>query len=326
MNLKKGLIFGAVAALMGLLTIAFLTNDLLEKPGARLVDNSEGVDLTPLLKPDNCLMHLPWGIHEVQEKDIQKRLLYFCKMTYASGYDPSIRMPLWTSEILDISMLEHLAIGEKLTDYIDSQELPSKLKLTKQDFVDPYYIPGQMASPENMFVSVRNLTEEEKQEKLKYAMEESYTFTNTVPMVAVNLKNNIWLELELQIKKWLIEKKLLYVVTGPLFLNGEAKGVMGPNEIPIPTHFYKIVVYPHNYGSVSYIIPNKEIYTRNTVQIVNKDKTHYCTNNQGGFCTLNDFTVSMKELERVSGMTFFSKLAPHFATQLKLDINEMNKK
>lgn len=327
MNVTKGVLIGLAAAFMGLATIAFLTNDLFEKPGARLIDNSEGVDLTHLLKPDNCSVHLPWGIHKVENKDVQKRLLYFCKLTYASGYDPSIRMPLWTSEVLDISMLEHLAIGEKSKEYFESSELPSTLKITNEDYnSDIYYSPGHMASAENMFVSVRNLTEEEKAEKLRYAMEESFTLSNTAPMVSFNMRNNIWLELELQIKNWLVEKKLLFVVTGPIFLNGETNGTMGPNKIPIPTHFYKIVVYPNNYGSVSYIIPNKEIYTKNTIKIVNQDNVHYCKTNQGGFCTLNDFIVSIQEVERVSGIKFFSQLAPHFATQLKLDINEMNRK
>jgi len=322
MHLKKTIIFISIAATIGLLAAAFFTNNLFEKPGARLVDKFEGMDITPLLSPNDCLVHLPWGVHQVQNTEVQKRLLYMCKMTYAAGYDTTIRMPLWTSEILDINMLEHLAIGEKLPNHIVSTKLPTNLSLTTVDYTDPYYSPGHMASAENMFVNVRNLTAEERQNKLNFAMMESFAFTNTAPMVSINMKNNIWLELELLTKKWLIEKKLLYIVTGPLFLNNNTQKFMGPNNIPIPSHFYKIIVNPRSHGSVSFIIPNKEIFTKNTVRIVNANNIHYCVRNQGRFCTLNDFIVSMGEVERVSGITFFPKLAPHFKARLMFDADQ----
>ena len=300
---------------------SFFSKNLFEKPGVRLVDNTEGVDLTQFLEPGLCREHLPWGVHRVNNVEIGNRVLYLCKSRYASGYDPTIRMPLWTSEVLNASMLEHLAIGETAGQFIENQKLPSGMRLNRSDFNNPYFIPGQMASPENMFTNIKGLNNVQRKERLRKVMDESFLLSNTAPMVAVNMRNGLWFELEKQIKRWLVNKGELFVVSGPLFLNGKNNGLMGVNKIPIPTHFYKIVIYPRNHGSVAYIIPNKEIRTQNTIEIINLNNTHSCPQNQNGWCSLNDFIVPLTEVERISGITFFSELAPHFAARIRPNKN-----
>ena len=81
----------------------------------------------------------------------------------------------------------------------------------------------------------------------------------------------------------------------------------GDDKLLIPTHIYKIVTYPNTYASISYIIPN--------------------TNNLpcGNQCSPEKFMVPMQEVERVTGIEFYTKLAPYYAVQVKKDLNQIFK-
>lgn len=306
---------------------AFFKDIFLSKPGGRAIDDSEGKDLSKLTKSGMCPIHYPWGEPEISDKEVQKRLLYFCNLTYASGYDPITKVPLWTMEILDTFNVKNMAIGKYSDSYMISELLPSKMSSKPEDYLNSGYDFGHMASKDNMFVTVNNLSPEEREAKLKIAMDESFTMSNIVPMVGPNLKNNIWLQLETITKLWAIEKKQIYVVTGPLFLGGQKAALIGASQVAVPTHFFKIITDPQNYGSISYIIPNKEVVTANTIKIFNPNNTHYCqSSGLNRACTLNDFIVPIQEVERLSGMKIYPKLAPHFAIQVKQDINEGFKK
>ena len=53
------------------------------------------------------------------------------------------------------------------------------------------------------------------------------------------------------------------------------------------------------------------------------DDAFYCG---GGVCSLDNFMVSVKELEKLTGIIFYPKLAPHYAVQVKFDIQEILKR
>jgi endonuclease G len=85
----------------------------------------------------------------------------------------------------------------------------------------------------------------------------------------------------------------VHVVTGPLFLPKHdivSYPVIGPNGIPVPTHFFKIVVGEiggYFYKS-SFLLPNHEI--------------------DGKTVNLEDFIVPVESIEKSSGLLFFPGL------------------
>jgi DNA/RNA endonuclease G (NUC1) len=93
--------------------------------------------------------------------------------------------------------------------------------------------------------------------------------------------------------------------------------------VAVPTHFFKLITHPLKYGSVAFVIPNKEIVTSSTTKINNPKDAYYCN---GGPCSLDNFIVNVKDLEKLAGIEFYPKLAPHYSVQVKHDINEILKR
>jgi endonuclease G len=143
-----------------------------------------------------------------------------------------------------------------------------------------------------------------------------------LPMVP-SLRKGLWQQLEMQVRVSLSKpnRQQLFILTGPIYQNGKTLGMIGKNGVPIPTHYYKILVDPDTDGSLTYIIPNQNILTPGYTG----DKKNLFTCN-GGACDLNNFISSVKEAERLTGFTFYPKLAPQYATKVKLDASEYLKK
>ena len=91
--------------------------------------------------------------------------------------------------------------------------------------------------------------------------------------------------MEQRVRKYALEYGDLYVVTGPVLKAGLK--TIGSEEVSVPESFYKIIYQPNlNGGSlVSYLIP---------VEARSSD--------------LNDFLVSVDEVEALTGVDFFSQL------------------
>lgn len=115
-----------------------------------------------------------------------------------------------------------------------------------------------------------------------------------------------WQKLEDRVGQWAAKYENIHAVTGTLFLprkyaNGKKfvhYSVVGEHEIAVPTHFYKVVLIESD-GDIAlkaYVIPNELI---------------------PGETPLADFEVSVKEVERMAGVTFFDNLGCSLATLLK---------
>lgn len=291
------------------------------KPGGKAIDNEENIDLEPYEKSKNCSRTYPWGEPRIKDKSINERSLYLCNTIFSLQFDPKLKIPLWSSEILTKDNFEakQRAIDWK---YEQNPLFPKKIQENNLDYKESIYSQGTLSSPYNQVVSNSTLEIEEEDAVNKKAIRESLYYTNIAPMVNNSLRLGIWNQLELQVRKWAWEKNQIFVTTGVIFLNGKSNGKLRDSGAFIPTHFYKIVTDPQNYGTVSYIIPNKEIYYGQNIQNKNRNDIHFCN---GGACSLEDFIVNMQEVERVTGIEFYPDLAPTYAAQVKLDARELFK-
>jgi endonuclease G len=128
------------------------------------------------------------------------------------------------------------------------------------------------------------------------AISESYVYSNMSPQ-RPELNRERWAELEGFIRGhvWAKERQL-YVVTGPVLQAGLETITQGPNVVAIPKEFYKVVLdlTPGEEKAIGFLMPN-------------------------GVCNqpLIGYATTIDEIERKTGLDFFSKLEENLETKLE---------
>jgi endonuclease G, mitochondrial len=278
--------------------------------GQGAVDNNEGIDVDKLRDPDKCKAFYPWGRPIHKDKTVESRLLYLCRGGYAVGFDPATKTPLWVSEHLyarDITTQN----AQRVEDFKPDPNVPKKMQATLEDYKGSGFDRGHMApAGDNVFN--------------QQAMNESFYLTNMVPQVGSNNNRGIWEDIEKMVRFYTVNRHELLVVTGPLYLNGKA-AFMGQSKVAVPTHLFKVVVDPSNYDTMAFIVPNQQVVTSDT-KFLDKgnpaypqtlsQNAYYC--NGGHACTPADFLVNIDEVEKLTGLTFFTKALPNQKNKIRM--------
>lgn len=132
------------------------------------------------------------------------------------------------------------------------------------------------------------------------AMYESFLLTNCCPQNA-NLNSGDWNQIEMSCRRWAEQYGDIYIVCGPILFNKEHETI-GPNKIVVPEAFFKVVLClngkPKGIGFIR----------RNTDSNRRKDL----------------YINSIKEVERITGITFFPLLPKEVADSVKskADLND----
>ena len=125
------------------------------------------------------------------------------------------------------------------------------------------------------------------------AMYESFLFTNCCPQDA-NLNSGDWNQIEMACRRWAEKYGDIYVVCGPILFNQEHETI-GSNKIVVPEAFFKVVLCMNGKPKgIGFICRNTNTSKR------------------------NDFYVNtIKEVERITGMTFFPLLPSKVSEAVK---------
>ncbi len=127
------------------------------------------------------------------------------------------------------------------------------------------------------------------------AMDESFYLSNMSPQNP-NFNRGKWKELEGQVRKWLAQEDTLHVVTGPLLK--KKIGTIGQHKITIPAFYYKVIYDPTGVQKmIAFILPNQRIKE-----------------------DLSLFVVSVDEVEKRTGINFFSQLDDDLENRLEAEI------
>ena len=115
------------------------------------------------------------------------------------------------------------------------------------------------------------------------AMSDSFLMTNMSPQHP-RCNRAIWKYLEELVREWAKKEKDLYVICGPIFKGSTM--TIGNGTIPVPDAYYKIVydVTPPQ-KMIAFLIPNQ--YAQGQLQ---------------------SFTVTVKQIEKITGYDFFCQL------------------
>jgi len=124
------------------------------------------------------------------------------------------------------------------------------------------------------------------------AMEESFLMSNISPQEP-DFNRGIWKELESTVRDWAKEKHRIFVATGPVFK--DIKGEIGNDGVTIPGYFYKIIYSQESTPEmIAFLLPNAK-------------------SNR----PLTDFAISTDEVEKLTGLDFFSQLSDDVENKLE---------
>lgn len=120
------------------------------------------------------------------------------------------------------------------------------------------------------------------------ALSESYFYSNMSPQLP-EFNREGWGELEDAIRGYMYRnpKTQLYVITGPILNDSLPRIERGVNKVAIPAYFWKIAFDLNNQRAIGFLMPNAKITK-----------------------PLSSYAVTISELEKKTGLQFFTKLPP----------------
>ncbi len=192
------------------------------------------------------------------------------RVGYALGYCEKYEQPLWVVYKLTREEV-NVKAAERQDNFRADPEIPTG-SATPADYTRSGYDRGHLAPAADMAFSVR-------------AMSESFYMSNMSPQ-APQFNRGIWAKLEKQIREFAVDKGEIYVVTGPVFREGDPVITIGANQVAVPQAYYKVVcevAEPHR--MIGFILPN-----------------------EGSQKALQEFAVTVDAVEAATGLDFFSVL------------------
>lgn len=115
------------------------------------------------------------------------------------------------------------------------------------------------------------------------AMSESFFLSNMSPQ-APSFNRGGWKRLEDMVRKFVLNERMIYVVTGPIF--NDIIGYIGENKVTVPGYYYKVIYAPNANKMIAFVMPNFKIEN-----------------------SLDSYAVSVDEVEALTGIDFFHSLS-----------------
>lgn len=173
-----------------------------------------------------------------------------CRKGYLLAHSPERKTPIWA--------IEHL-VGDKLNgsiartdDFKPDPDLEKGKRAELADYEGSGYQRGHMAPAENM-----NWDEQ--------AMHESFLLSNMVPQNGP-MNGGIWRVLEGKARKWAVERKSIYVFTGPIYSDNYE--TIGKNMVAVPIKLFKIVFDPERKEAIAFIMANQKLSSANIKEYI----------------------------------------------------------
>ena len=131
----------------------------------------------------------------------------------------------------------------------------------------------------------------------KKAMEESFYMSNICPQDH-NLNTKSWNNLEMKSREWARRYGKVYIVCGPIY-NGKRNEYIGEHRVKVPDAFFKVILINES---------NKQC------------AIGFLFENEAGERPLKEYIVSVDQIEKTTGMDFFSALPDDVENRLEKEI------
>lgn len=201
------------------------------------------------------------------------------RKSYVVSYNKDTRQPNWVAWRLTADHTDG-PVPRPVTGWHDDKEVPQP-RAYYQDYRGTCWDRGHMCpAGDNKWDST--------------AMYETFLMTNACPQNKT-LNSGIWNQIEMDCREWARKYGEIYIVCGPLFLNQE-HDTIGQHNIPVPEAFFKVIVCldENNPKGIGFI----------------------CRNNEG-VKKKDLYTNTIREVERITGITFFPNLSASVSETVK---------
>jgi len=213
-----------------------------------------------------------------------KLLVRYC---YTVSYNAKTRQPNWVMWQLTKDHVIQRKEGV-WNEYREDEDLPLEIRATLEDYASSGYDRGHMCPGGDC-----NWDDGGR--------DETFLLSNMCPQNP-NLNRGDWKEIEMACRKWAKQYGNIYIVCGPIFLKSQQHERIGPNQIPVPEAFFKVVLCSESLSprGIGFI----------------------CRNTDGN--RKKDFYVnSIRQVERVTGYKFFPNMEDSIKS-LVYDMDDIN--
>jgi endonuclease G len=178
---------------------------------------------------------------QILNPKLAQNIRLLCFSSFAVGYSPVSRTPLWSAEHLSRDSLYRAKGLKRVNAFHEEERLPSGERSFLSDYAHSGFDRGHMSPSAD--------------QPSEQAQQESFSLANMVPQ---NPNNNrhLWEGIESATRTWAKSAGDLYIITGPLFIGSSVEQLHG--RVMVPTHLYKIVYDPARRAASAYLVLNKE--------------------------------------------------------------------
>ena len=201
---------------------------------------------------------------------------------YALGYIEYHEQPAWVIYVMTKAEATTKA-AKRSNRFKTDPQIPTG-SATLADYCRSGYDRGHLAPAADMAFSGRT-------------MADSFFFSNMSPQKPA-FNRGIWKDLEALVRSFAITERKIVVVTGPI-LPKEKTITIGPNQVTVPTHYYKVIFdQTQPQKMIGFILPN-----------------------EGSNEPLTTFAVTVDAVEEATGLNFFSKVPKEEQERLERTIS-----
>ena len=204
---------------------------------------------------------------------------------YTLSYDSKNKTPQWVA--WELTKEETRGKEERSTEFLPDPDVIGSQVVT-YDYSHSGYDRGHMAPAGDMKWN-------------KQAMQESFYMSNICPQDH-NLNTEDWNDLEMKAREWARRYGKVYIVCGPIY-NGKRNEYIGEHRVKVPDAFFKVI-------------------------LINNDNKQYALGflfeNEAGERPLEEYLTSVDDIEKLTGMDFFSLLPDEIEERLENEkINQL---
>lgn len=189
---------------------------------------------------------------------------------YSLSYSEEHEQAEWVAYTLTREMVQNRNVER--TDWFEQDPAVKGKSAHFEDYRNSGFTKGHLVPAADMAFS-------------QVAMEETFLMSNITPQDRA-FNNGVWRELEESVRDWASKYGRLYIVSGPT-LDRLFSQRIGRNQVAVPAAFYKVILInePGAERAVGFLIPNTKSER-----------------------PLNEYIVSVDEIEKETGLDFFEGL------------------
>ena len=267
---------------------------------AALIANTSRAETlgTPEAAPKYCAaFEAHGGFPRHQSSGSLGHLSRLCRPGYALLHNGATRNPYWVIEILNKQDLDGEA--KRKNNFRTDPSLTKDVGATPDDYKKAGFDRGHMAPAADF-----------KHDQGE--MNDSFFMTNMSPQIGPSFNRGIWAHLEKRVRGLAKTRGRLVVLTGPIYeafdmlgedFIGPGKEEIGDKDRPIrvPDGYYKILYDPKRKRALAFALPNQRLPGRD----------------------IEDFRVTIRHIEDMTGLNFFPKFAARDQNILEAHEGEM---